>query len=91
MLSMKFTAWPGLLRLVEDRRLFRRSSHPNLERRLDIATRVFEASTSGARQFMPVQKTSAAVAGLAMTWLFGIELLWQGLAIIFRPSLHDHG
>jgi nucleoside-diphosphate-sugar epimerase len=91
MLSMKFAAWPGLLRLIEDRRLFRRSSNPKLERRLDIATRVFEASTAGARQFMPIRKTSALVAGLAMMWLLGIELLWQGVGIVLRVSPHDHG
>jgi NADH dehydrogenase len=90
-MSMKFLAWPSLLRLVEDRGLLRRAvRYPELQRRLDIAARVAEASTGGARQFMAIRATSYPLAFMFLSAYLASEMVWQVLRIGWVPLLRDH-
>ena len=90
MLAAKYLAWPALLHLVENRGLLQRTRHPGLERRLEIAARVAEASTSGARQFMALEAVPALHALLSLVPPVAAELFWQFIRIGWRPGLHDH-
>jgi nucleoside-diphosphate-sugar epimerase len=89
-LSTKFVAWPALLRLVEDRGLLQRSSHPDLERRLEIATRVAEASVTGAQNFMATKATTSFMAYISLSAVLALELFWHLVRLGLRPSLRDN-
>jgi nucleoside-diphosphate-sugar epimerase len=91
LMSMKYLAWPCLLHLVEEKGIFRRHArYPELQRRLDIAARVAEASTDGARQFMAIRATSYPVAFISLCAYLAGEMVWQVLRIGWGPMLRDH-
>jgi nucleoside-diphosphate-sugar epimerase len=90
-LPMAMVAMPSLLRLAEARGIGARRQHPDLERRLDIATVLFETTPIGAERFLALKRRARfnAVAELAGT-LVG-ELSWQLLRLIRSPKIGDRG
>lgn len=88
-LRMLLVYCPRLIRLSEGKNLLSTWRDDDLERRLDIATRILESSVVGAGMFLQTRPVSRSGALLRMGWFVAIDGLWQLIACVLRLRVCD--
>jgi hypothetical protein len=88
-LRMLLIYCPRLIRLSEGKNLLSTWRDDDLERRLDIATRILESSVVGAGMFLQTRPVSRIGALLRMGWFVAIDGLWQLIACVLRLKVCD--